>query len=321
MRALVCCAGLFAAAMMALAADSDFNGKWDITVPGEARSRVWWLGVQGAGTAHPKATFVGAPGGQVDPMPDVTVKDGVLRFTFKGQYRIKGEDPKTQHTGVYEARVVDGKLQGTFHVEGVSNGPSGTFTGVRAPEIKDHDGPEWKPGTPVELVNGHDLSNWSAAAGGAIQGWSFSDGVLRNSKEARDIVTNDKFWNFLLHCEYKVAQHSNSGIGLRNRYEIQIFGDYGEPTSVHGNGALYSRIAPAVNATLPPDQWQTLDVRLVGLTLTVKMNGKTLIDHREIEGLTAVATDPNEAQPGAFILQGDHGPVEVRNFIVTPLVK
>jgi hypothetical protein len=55
--------------------------------------------------------------------------------------------------------------------------------------------------------------------------------------------------------------------------------------------------------------------------VTVVLNGKTVIDKGEIEGLTAIASDPNEGEPGALILQGDHGPVEFRNILITPLVK
>jgi len=100
---------------------------------------------------------------------------------------------------------------------------------------------------------------------------------------------------------------------------VQIFGDYGEPPSGHGNGALYSRIAPSVNATRPPSEWQTFDIRLIGRQLTVVLNGKTIHDKVTVEGLTAMATDPDEDKPGPLTLQGDHGPVEFRKITVTPL--
>ena len=44
------------------------------------------------------------------------------------------------------------------------------------------------------------------------------------------------------------------------------------------------------------------------------LNGKTLIDRKEVEGLTAIASDPNEAEPGPIVVQGDHGSVEFRKF-------
>jgi len=51
------------------------------------------------------------------------------------------------------------------------------------------------------------------------------------------------------------------------------------------------------------------------------LNGVKIIDRREIEGLTAVATDPNEAAPGPLALQGDHGLVEFRQIVLKALVR
>jgi hypothetical protein len=45
------------------------------------------------------------------------------------------------------------------------------------------------------------------------------------------------------------------GIGLRGRYEIQILDDFGKPPNPHSAGALYSRVAPAVNASKPAGEW------------------------------------------------------------------
>jgi hypothetical protein len=46
-----------------------------------------------------------------------------------------------------------------------------------------------------------------------------------------------------------------------------------------------------------------------------------LITKGIIEGLTAIACDWEEGKPGPIILQGDHGPVDFRNVVLTPLVK
>ena len=124
-----------------------------------------------------------------------------------------------------------------------------------------------------------------------------------------------------MHIEFRVANKSNSGIGLRGRYEVQIDGDFGVAPSKHSSGALYSRIAPAVNALLPPEAWQTFDIRFIGREVTIKLNGKTIIDRKQVEGYTAMATDPREDQPGPIMLQGDHGPVEFRKVTATPLVR
>ena len=37
--------------------------------------------------------------------------------------------------------------------------------------------------------------------------------------------------------------------------------------------------------------------------------------------LTAMGHDPNEGEPGPISLQGDHGPIEFRNIVLTALAK
>lgn len=300
------------------AGPADFNGRWILKVDQEPRGRVWWLKVSGAGTPALAGDFVGAPGGQVDRIPRMTVSPGgELIWEFDAVY---DRDKKGSSKGIYRARLQGANLTGWLEVDGQTRL---RFQGRRAPEIRDTDDGKWVKQKPVELFNGKDLEGWTVtAANRSIAEWVVEQGVLKNGKgKAPDIATNTRFWNFDLHIEFRVAQHSNSGIGLRGRYEVQIFGDHGEAPTKHGNGALYSRIVPAINATLPPESWQTFDIRFIGREVTVVLNGKTLIDKRDVEGYTAMATDPNEDQPGPLSLQGDHGPVEFRKVTITPLVR
>lgn len=310
-------ASFFLAAAL-FAGDSDFNGRWNLTVSGsDPRARAWWLEIEGAGSKKPSGKFVGAPGGQMDEIPEIRVSRGELEFAFEKKYRLgPAELHEKVRRGVYRARIVNDKLVGTFSLDG---NVVGQFTGARAPDIRDRDDSSWKPAGPVALFNGKDLSGWTLPGGGPVEGWSVRDGLLVNSPNAPDIVSKEKFWNFELLAEFRIGPKSNSGIGLRDRYEIQIFDTHGRKPDTHSMGALYSRIAPSVDAANPPGEWQTMHIRLVGRTLTVKLNGKTVIDRREVEGLTAMAHDPNEAMPGPFSLQGDHGIVEFRTLTVTPL--
>jgi hypothetical protein len=196
------------------------------------------------------------------------------------------------------------------------------FTGVRAPELaNEKDDGSWKPGKPIELFTGKDLSGWHALVPTVEMKWSVVNGVLKNAPPTTDIVSDQNFWNFALHVEFKIVERSNSGIGLRGRYEIQVLEDYGRPPNTHGAAALYSRVAPSVNASKPPGEWQTYDIRLVGRDLTVVHNGKKVLDHVHIDGLTAIANNANEGEPGPFIVQGDHSNIEIRKFTVTPLTK
>lgn len=301
------------------AKDSDFNGRWNIDVKNEARSRAWWLEVEGAGSKSVKGKFVGAPGGDMDVIPTIAVDSGELRFEFARKYKLGSKEhwDKTRR-GVYVAKLHSGKLMGTFALDG---NVVYQFTGTRAPVIRDRDDASWKPGKPMELFNGQDLSAWTPMVAGQPLGWAIENGIAKNVAGANNLVSKETFWNFELHAEYKLGANTNGGIGLRGRYEVQILEDFGKPQDTHSHGALYSRYAPLVNASKPVGEWQTLDVRLVGRWVTVTLNGQKTVDRREIEGLTAIAGNGDESNPGPFIVQGDHGAVEFRKFTVTPLVR
>lgn len=296
----------------AFAADSDFNGRWDINVSTE-RKRVWWVELNGVGTPQANGKFVSAYGGDMNSITTISADHGELRFTIK-----PGNQAKRGGASVYRAHLVNGKLEGTFEVEGRGVAPV-PWTGVRAPAIADRDDGTWKEGAPIALFNAKDAGGWKAMVPGAVMKWSVVDGVLRNAPPTTDIVSEQSFWNFKLHVDFRIVEHSNSGIGLRGRYEIQILDDYGEPPNTHGAAALYSRIAPSVNASKPAGEWQSYDIRLVGRQLTVVHNGIKVLDKVQVDGLTAIANNSDEAQPGPFIIQGDHSYVEIKSFVVTPL--
>ncbi|SPE40997.1 conserved hypothetical protein [Candidatus Sulfopaludibacter sp. SbA3] len=221
---------------------------------------------------------------------------------------------------IFHARMVGAKLEGTSQSEGQPTSLV-KWTGVRAPVITEKDDGSWKEGKPIELFNGKDISGWKALNPGVEMKWSVKDGIMRNAPPTTDIISEQKFWNFKLHVDFRIIERSNSGIGLRGRYEIQILEDYGKPAGTHGAAALYSRVAPSVNASKPAGEWQSYDIRLVGRQLTVVHNGTKVLDKVEVEGLTAIANNADEGEPGPFIVQGDHSYVEIKSFVVTPLVK
>jgi Domain of Unknown Function (DUF1080) len=308
----------------------DFQGRWDITVLGQNQPRAWWLEIAGADTG--RGRFVGAPGGQTDDIRDVTISGGELRFTLRKSWHGGRTSPVES---VFMARLVKGCLEGVLSLDGE---PKVKWTGKRAPVIADKDDGSWREGRPVNLFNGKDLSGWvplgdpvafippsplhpGMVKGISESGWMVKDGCLSTRGNATYLASPEKFWNFVLHVKYRVGEKGNSGICLRGRYELQVLDDYGRPIDTHSAGGIYGRILPAVNASQPTGQWQTYDVRLVGRQVTVISNGVTVIDKREIEGLTAVATDPNEAEPGPVTLQGDHGAVDFLEIVVTPLIR
>ena len=312
---------LLACSWNAIAADKDFNGRWDLIVHNNPNCTVtcaWWLEVTGAGTPELKATFVGFPDGSLHELPDLTIKDGVLHFAWDRPASARqGRESRApaQHID-YEARYVNSKLEGK-----VTGSQNLTFTGERAPTIHEHDDGTWIKGKPIVLFNGKDLTGWTGIRTTNAEGWTVENGILASRGHADDLVTKEKYWNFDLHAEYNIEERSNSGIGLRGRYEVQIVADFGKPPGMHGTGALYTRILPPVNAGKPAGEWQTYDIRLVGMEVTTILNGVKLYERGVIDGLTGIAYDPYESKPGSLELQGDHGAVKFRNLVLTPLTK
>ena len=131
-------------------------------------------------------------------------------------------------------------------------------------------------------------------------------------------MTERKFTDFKLQAQFRYPRGSNSGIYLRGRYEVQIEDNHGEEPDSHKIGGIYGFLTPCTNAGKEPGEWQTVEVTLVGRTVTVVLNGERVIDRQAIPGITGGALECNEGEPGPIMLQGDHGSVEFRKLTLTP---
>ncbi len=145
------------------------------------------------------------------------------------------------------------------------------------------------------------------------------DGVLVNPEKGGNLITTQKFDDFKLSIEFKYPEGSNSGIYLRGRYEVQIEDSKGRADQV-SIGGLYGFIAPSVNAANKPGEWQTYEITLVGRHVTIVLNGIEVVSNRPIPGITGGSLDSREGEPGPIMIQGDHGPIEFRKFVITPAV-
>jgi hypothetical protein len=119
--------------------------------------------------------------------------------------------------------------------------------------------------------------------------------------------------------EFNCAKDSNSGVYLRGRYEVQVETESEAEPPSHHTGGVYGFLAPTPEQPRSPDTWQTFDITLIGRRVTVVLNGKTVIDNREIPGITGGAVDSSEGTPGPIYLQGsEKGHVAYRSIVVTP---
>jgi predicted neuraminidase len=278
-------------------------GRWDINIAAPGTNLPSWLEVKRSGNSTLVGRFVGIVG-SARPISKIEFANNVLRFSIPPQWENGKNDLQ-----------LEGTLEGD-RLTGSMTDPAGnrhTWTASRAPTLRRSSLPEW--GSPVNLINGSDLAAWRPSANSQ---WRVMDQVLTNAKAGANLVTRDTFTDFKLRLEFRYPKGGNSGVYLRGRYEVQIEDTAGlEPASEH-LGGIYGFLAPNENAARQAGEWQTFDITLVGRLVTVVLNGKTVIGNQEIPGITGGALDSDEGAPGPVMLQGDHGPIEFRNIILTP---
>ena len=286
------------------ARDVRLIGRWDITITTPTGSAPSWLEIDSSGREALVGRITGIVG-SARPITEIITAGDSLRFAV----------PRQWENGNGELRVV-GRLQGD-HLVGRMTFPDNStlnWRGVRAPLLVRAHAPAWA--APITLLDQNDLNGWLAM--GSPNQWVVHNGVLTSPKSGANLRTSRTFGDFKLHVEFRYPKESNSGVYLRGRHEVQIEDDYGQGPDSHRFSGVYGFISPSEIAAKPAGQWQTFDITLIGRMVTVVANGKMVICNQEIPGITGGAIDSNEGEPGPLYLQGDHGPVEYRNIIITP---
>jgi 3-keto-disaccharide hydrolase len=220
--------------------------------------------------------------------------------------------------------------------------------------------PGWAP-----LLNGRDLTGWTACDPGARNEWFTTQfvlferilgptrlggrpgpsGILLNGPTGRtaNLCTERRFGDVELYLEFMLAKGSNSGIYLHGLYEIQIFDSWGSTDALKtaDAGAIYHQwiegrgiggSPPMVNASRRPGEWQSYQAWFRGPRvdasgrrteparfLRVLHNGVLVQKDVDVQGPTRAHLAIPEAAENPLMIQGDHGPVALKNIYIRPL--
>ena len=149
------------------------------------------------------------------------------------------------------------------------------------------------------LFNGKDLTGWKGLVGSPKsrakmsaeqlakaqakadeimrKSWSVVDGALEYSGKGRSLCTAKDYGNFELYVDWKIPPGGDSGIYLRGTPQVQIW------CNKVGSGGLFNNQKnprnPLVAADNPPGEWNTFYIKMVGERVTVKLNGKLVVDN------------------------------------------
>ena len=173
-------------------------------------------------------------------------------------------------------------------------------------------------------------------------------GVLVNGAKGRtvNLLSECEHGDVEAHIEFCVPKGSNSGVYFQGRYEVQILDSWGVEHPKYGDcGGIYQRWnaapgvpdnergyegrAPSQNASKAPGEWQQFEITFRAPRfdadgkktenarfVKVVHNGVTIHENVEVTGPTRSGRFEDEAPRGPLMIQGDHGPVALRNIRV-----
>ena len=183
----------------------------------------------------------------------------------------------------------------------------------------------------VSLFDGKTLDGWKVGENAAS--FTVENGaIVVNGPRAHlyyvGPVQNHEFKNFEFKADVMTTPGSNSGIYFHTAYqeggwpskgyEVQVNNSHTDPKRTAG---LYS-VKDNMEAPAKDGEWFTMQIVVRGKQVTTMVNGKTIVDYTEPDGVQR-PTDmaARVLSSGTFAIQG-HDPkskVLVKNIMVKPL--
>lgn len=187
----------------------------------------------------------------------------------------------------------------------------------------------------VPLFNGRDMTGWT----GNTNGYYAKDGrmICDPKKAGGNVYTAEEYSDFTVRFDFKLAPGANNGLGIRAPLtgdaayvgmEIQILEDSApqyknlQPYQFHGS--IYGVVPAKRDCLKPIGEWNSEEVTAKGRQVTVKVNGKTIVD-ADIDKASTPQTMDHRDHPGlkrdkghiGFLGHGDY--LEFRNIRIKTL--
>lgn len=169
-------------------------------------------------------------------------------------------------------------------------------------------------------------------------------GIIVNTADqgsGEDLFTDFEHGDIELEVDVMMPKGSNSGLYFQGRYEVQLFDSWGAEDPQHSDmGGIYHRWddgrgegnegyeghSPKINASKAPGLWQHFKIIFHAPKFDssgkktdnaefeeVWLNGVLVQKNVELTGPTRAAAFDDEKAKGPFMIQGDHGPVALKN--------
>jgi len=167
----------------------------------------------------------------------------------------------------------------------------------------------------VSLFDGKSMNGWKVNENQAS--WKVENGTLVCNGERSHIfyVGDDKpFKNFHFKADVKTEPNSNAGIYFHTKYQDSGWPKYGFECQVNlsyksdprKTSSLYA-VKDVLEPAAKDNEWYTQEIIVVGKKITLKVNGKTLVEYVEPDDQKAGSDFTRKIDEGTFALQA-HDP-------------
>jgi hypothetical protein len=173
----------------------------------------------------------------------------------------------------------------------------------------------------VPLMDGKTFQGWKTSTENPGT-WKIEDGafVCRGPRSHLFYVGDGQpFKNFELKVEVMTSPGSNGGIYFHTRYQETNWPKAGFETQVNNThtdwkktGSVYD-VASVGFAAAEDNKWWTQHIIVEGSTVTVKVDGKTVVQYKEPPGAQPGKDFERKLGSGTFALQG-HDPKSVVHY-------
>lgn len=153
--------------------------------------------------------------------------------------------------------------------------------------------------------------------------WQVVDEVLVFDGKGQSLCSAKDYGDFELYVDWKIKANGDSGIYVRGTPQIQIWdpGNKDVGGADKGSGGLYNNQKnpreALVMADNPIGEWNTFYIKMVGDKVTVKLNGKLVVDNTVLENFWE--RDKPLYERGSIELQNHGNTLYFRNVFVKEL--
>lgn len=201
-----------------------------------------------------------------------------------------------------------------------------SFLMISCSGSKTSQGEKW-----VQLFNGTSLDGWKVGANPTT--FSVDSGMIKVNGPVAHLfydgpINNHEFVNFHFKTDVMTTPGSNSGLYFHTKYQEKGWPAIGFEVQVNNShtdwrrtGSLYA-INDVRETYVKDNEWYTEEIIVVGKAITVKINGKTVMEYTEPAIVPdSSVQDKRRIGSGTFALQG-HDPkskVYYKNIMVRTL--